>query len=64
MTERSVLTVSQLAKKHPAFREGGIRHWIFHGEKNGFKNVLRRIGRKILIDEQLFFDWLDKQNNK
>ena len=41
---------------------GGLRHLIFNAEKNGFNKVIRRIGRRVLIDEQAFFAWVDEQN--
>jgi hypothetical protein len=31
---------------------------------NGFDACMVRMGRKILIDEEKFFAWLDKQNDK
>ena len=43
---------------------GGLRHLVFHAEKNGFKKVIKRIGRKILIDEQAFFHWVNAQNEE
>ncbi len=41
---------------------GGLRHLIFNAEKNGFKKCIRRIGRRILIDEESFFKWVEEQN--
>ncbi len=58
---RSLLTVSQFAQKHPAFTEGGLRYHIFHADKNGFNQCIRRIGRKVLLDEQAVFRWVDSQ---
>ena len=60
--DRVFLTVRQFSEKHPAFPEGGLRYNIFHAEENGFSECIRRIGRKILIDEQEFFLWIDRQN--
>lgn len=62
MTTRSLLTVPQLVKKHPAFKNGGIRDLIFKEHENGFHKVVKRIGGKILIDEDLFFKWIDEIN--
>jgi hypothetical protein len=42
---------------------GGLRHLVFHADKNGFNKVIRRAGRRVLIDEKSFFVWLDEQNN-
>ena len=36
---------------------GGLRHLIFNEHSNGFDKVIRRIGRRVLIDEQPFFEW-------
>jgi hypothetical protein len=42
---------------------GGLRHLIFYAETNGFNKVIRRCGRRVLIDEQAFFKWMEEQNN-
>lgn len=60
--ERILLTVRQFSEKHKAFPEGGLRHQIFNAKDNGFNNCIRRMGRKVLIDEAAFFEWLDSQN--
>ena len=41
---------------------GGLRHLIFNARFNGFEQVIKRAGRRILIDEQAFFRWVEKQN--
>lgn len=43
---------------------GGLRHLIFHAEKNGFEKVLRRCGRRVLIDEAAFFTWVEEQDGR
>lgn len=43
---------------------GGLRHLIFFAPLNNFKKVVKRVGRRVLIDEQAFFEWLEEQNNK
>lgn len=40
---------------------GGLRHLIFHAKSNGFDGVIRRVGRRVLIDEAAFFQWIDAQ---
>lgn len=40
---------------------GGLRHLIFHADSNGFRKVIRRIGRRVLIDEVAFFEWAASQ---
>ena len=41
---------------------GGLRHLIFFAEENGFEKVIRRCGRRVLIDEAAFFQWMEEQN--
>lgn len=41
----------------------GLRHLVFNAEHNGFHSVIRRVGRRVLIVESLFFEWVDKINN-
>lgn len=42
---------------------GGLRHLVFHASENGFEKVIRRVGRRVLIDEQAFFEWVREQNS-
>ena len=60
METPNLLTVAQFTKKHEAFPEGGIRHQIFHENENGLAEAgaIIRVGRKVLIDEAKFFDWV------
>lgn len=53
-------TVKQFHERHPAFPEGGLRHRIFHAENNGLaeSGAIVRNGRRVLIYEERFFDWL------
>ena len=41
---------------------GGLRHLIFYEKTNGFHKVIRRCGRRVLIDEAAFFQWMEAQN--
>ena len=56
----TLLTVKQFNQKHPAFPVGGLRFRIFHEDTNGMKaaGVIVRNGRRVLIDEERFFDLL------
>ena len=65
------LTVRQFAEKHLAFPQGSLRSLIFHAsprhssqgqiDGNGLDAALIRIGRKVLINEARFFQWVEKQ---
>lgn len=60
----NLLTVSQFVDRNPAFTEGGLRWQIFHEDQNGLKEAraIIRLGRKIMIDSDRFFEWLYSQN--
>ena len=69
---RKLMTVRQFSEKHPAFSQGALRNMIFLAAKresskgpilgNGLTFAILRVGRKILIDEDKFFKWLDAQD--
>ena len=63
-TEWAYLSVQQFTKKHQAFTVGGMRSLIFNEHQNGLakSGAIIRIGRKVLIDENLFFSWVQSQN--
>lgn len=60
----TLLTVNQFVLIHRAFKLGGLRALIFHENSNGLAKsaAILRIGRKVLIDESKFFDWVSSQN--
>lgn len=71
---RTLLPVRQFSDKHPAFPQGSLRNLIFLAETrktskgiikgNGLDVALVRIGRKLLIDEAKFFQWIDAQQGE
>ncbi|WP_020484506.1 hypothetical protein [Methylomonas sp. MK1] len=63
-TARQYLTVQQFTDKHPAFPIGTLRHQIFYENTNGLKKsgAILRNGRRVLIREDKYFDWLESQN--
>lgn len=42
---------------------GGLRHLVFNARKNGFDAVIRRVGRRVLIDEEAFFAWVNAKRD-
>lgn len=61
-SERRLIPVTKWNEFHAWPPQGGLRHLIFHAPKNGFDKVVRRAGRRVLIDEVAFFEWLDFTN--
>lgn len=68
----TLMSVKQFSEKHPAFTEQSLRGLIFDSESpkgtrstsktNGFSKSIVRIGRKVLLDEAKFFEWVAIQN--
>jgi len=69
---RVFMTVRQFSDKHPAWSQASLRNLLFYAKPryssngtipgNGLDIAVVRVGRKLLIDEQRFFEWLSKQN--
>ena len=69
-----IFTVAQFAERNPAFTQAALRNLIFKAEErqstkgvivgNGLleAGAIIRHGRKVMLHEQRFFDWLDSQN--
>ncbi|NBV06697.1 MAG: hypothetical protein EBS06_05625 [Proteobacteria bacterium] len=59
-----LLTVNQFIEAHPFMTSGGLRALIFQSRFNDLdkKKVIKRIGRKILLDEAAFFEWLNERS--
>ena len=72
ISPRTLLTVKQFSDKHQAFSQGSLRFQIFNASPrktslgeipgNGLDAALLRLGRKVLIDESKFFNWIEQQN--
>jgi len=41
---------------------GGLRHLVFYKDSNGFSAVVRKVRRRVLLDEEEFFKWIENQN--
>ena len=59
-----IKTVNQFIEQNPAFTHGGLRSLIFNEHQNGLASsgAIIRIGRKVLINENKFFDWVGTQS--
>ena len=70
------VTVGQFSQRNPAFTQPALRNLIFKADSrqssrgevpgNGLleAGAILRIGRKVLIDEERFFDWVRQQNGE
>ncbi|RZM23326.1 MAG: hypothetical protein EOO88_26515 [Pedobacter sp.] len=74
--QRPLLTIKQFSERHPFLTPSAIRNLIAKSKDetttsgkvtfkgNGFGIAVFRMGRKVLIDEALFFAWLDSRNGR
>ena len=75
---RKWVTVSQLAKSQTAFTENSIRYLIYAAKSrkrslgrgalgdipgNGLSHAIRKVGRRVLIDELAFIQWVEAHNS-
>lgn len=44
---------------HPTLTTHALRHYVRNADSNGLAPHIRRLGRKILVDEQGFLEWLE-----
>ena len=59
-----LIPLTEWGDYHPYPPVGGLRHLVFYAKTNGFHKVVKRVGRRVLIDEQAFFVWVDEQNTE
>jgi len=59
---RRLIPVTAWKQYHAWPSEGGLRWLIFNGDSNGFGAVVRRAGRRVLIDQDAFFEWVDSRS--
>lgn len=59
-----LIPVSHWNQFHSWPPQGGLRYLIFNAKSNGFDKVVRRVGRRVLIDEKSFFAWVNSQAAK
>ena len=57
-----LIPVSNWNEHHAWPPQGGLRYLIFNAASNGFDKVIRRVGRRVLIDEASFFEWVEEQS--
>ena len=57
-----LIPLTEWQKYHSWPPIGGLRHLVFHEKTNGFHRVVRRVGRRVLLDEAAFFGWVNSNN--
>lgn len=64
MKKTRYIPVTKWNEYHPWPPIGGLRNLIFHKDKNGFDKAVKKVGKRVLIDEAEFFEWVEKNNGK
>ncbi len=59
-THSRVIPLTKWNEYHEWPPLGGLRHLVFNANTNGFDKVMRKVGRRVLIDEDAFFEWVNK----
>ncbi len=64
MTTPTILSLKLFSEKYPTFSIGGLRHLTRNQYVNGLfeSHTIVRIGRRVLINEELFFKWVNEQS--
>ena len=64
ISKTRLIPLTEWPKYHEWPPIGGLRHLVFYGKLTGFNQVIKRVGRRVLIDENAFFDWVNANNPK
>ena len=59
-----IIPLTKWPEFHPWPTVAGMRWLVFNAEKNGFGTVIRRAGRRVLIDERAFFNWVNERTQE
>lgn len=57
-----LIPIKDWPKYHAWPPAGGLRWLVFNSAKNGFEGSIRRVGARVLIDEDAFFEWVENQD--
>lgn len=62
MSNTRLIPVAQWEKYHPWPTKSGLQGLIINRETNGFASVVKKLKKRVLIDEKAFFQWVEEQN--
>ena len=57
--DTKLIPLTQWQDHHPYPSTAGLRWLVFNEKTNGFHKAVKRIGRRVLIDEQAYFEWVE-----
>lgn len=64
MSHPKFLTVKQFAEKFDWPSESALRSYIYRADENGLAYAFARIGRRVLIDPEAFFDLIKERSDR
>ena len=61
----TLYTIAQFSERHPFISQGGLRFQIFNSKDNDLEQLgaLVRLGKRVLINEPKYFEWIDSQQD-
>lgn len=62
-TTPELIPVAKWNEYHDWPTTSALRHLIWAANSNGFDKAIRRVGRRVLIDEPSFYEWVEEQNS-
>lgn len=60
---RRLIPIPKFNDYHPDPSPAALR-WLVFTNKDGFESCVVRRGRRVLIDEAAYFEWLEKHSRK
>jgi hypothetical protein len=57
-----LIPVTKWPEYHPWPSVQGLRWLVFHRKSNGFARAVRKVGGRVLIDEDEFRAWVEARN--
>ncbi len=61
MSTMRFITVRELAEAPGWPTESALRALIFNADRNGLAPAIRRVGRRVLVDVDAFWAWVNNQ---
>jgi len=63
--KQELYTLRNFAEKYSeAFSISSLRWLRFHEDTNGFKGAFLKVGKRVLVDEEVFFKCLQRNNDQ
>lgn len=61
--KRRLIPLTRWNDYHPYPSVSALRALVFNSKTNGFDKVIRKVGKRILLDETAWFQFVDNQKH-